>query len=191
MELERPKLTDPFSKRTAREIVGCDYCLNNEIDQITLPECTYTGSALGPFTVKNAAVFKCPQCGLMYYNRSESAMWELRKALELALRGSFESPAEFRFIREVLYLTISELATMLAVDKSTVSRWESGKISRPSAAGKLLCLFFIEQVTSNLLSEYRTTNNSSVLETLLKIYAQKEVTRIHTIDLVKAMGFVV
>lgn len=187
MELERGRLTDELSKLASVEIIGCDYCLNNEIDEVTLPEFTYTGSALGPFTVKNAVVSRCPQCGLMYYSRSESARWEVGKALELALRGSLEGPTEFRFMREVLDLTISELATMLAVDKSTVSRWESGKISPPPAAGKLLCLLFMDQVTGNLLSEYRTTHNRSVLESLLKIYSMKGVVNMLVTDIVKAV----
>ena len=84
--MQQKRLIAGMLKSESLEVVGCDYCLNNEIGEITLPEFTYNGSALATFTVKNAVVSKCPACGFTFYSRSEAIGWEIAKALELALR---------------------------------------------------------------------------------------------------------
>ena len=152
------------------EPVGCDYCQIHELEEVTLPEFTYSGSALEPFVVRHATVYQCPQCDLIRYKRSESAVWELRKALELCRRGSLESPEEFKLIRQVLGLRMSELGELLGVDKSTISRLENGKVGL-FALGKALCLLFLNLVTQNLISHYRQTNDPAVLGTLSEIYS--------------------
>lgn len=185
--MERGRVTEELSKLASVEFVGCEYCLNNEIDDVTLREFTYSGSALGPFTVKNAVVSKCPQCGLMYYSRSEAVVWELCKALELAVHCSVTCGTEVRFMREVLGLTISDLASMLGVNKSTVSRWEQGQVVPPSCGTKLLCFIFVAQVTNTLLSILQRTNDASVVASLLKMYRRVGLLDARSSDVRKAV----
>ena len=186
--MERGKLARELSKLVSIEEMGCDYCRNNEIDEITLPEFIYDGSALGPFVVKNAVVSKCSQCSLVYYSRSEAVGWELAKAVEIALRGHLKNGAEVRFMRETLYATISEFALMFEVDEPTVLGWESGKISPSLPVGKFVCLVFIYEVTNSLLSRYVATKDISAVTTLLKIYSRKRFADIGAVKIIEFLN---
>lgn len=158
----------------ALEPAGCDDCQAHELEEVTLPEFTYSGSALEPFIVKNATVYLCQHCDLIRYRRSESAVWEFRKALELSRQGYLESPEEFKFIRQVLGLSMSKLSELLGVDKSTISRMEHGKVSIV-ASGKALCLLFSNLVTQSLISHYRDTNDPAAMHALSEIYSHERI----------------
>jgi putative zinc finger/helix-turn-helix YgiT family protein len=81
---------------------------------------------------------KCPKCDEVVLRLDET-----RKLREGALdvyrrRYGLLSSDEIRSIRERLNLTQDDLATLLRLGKSTISRWESGRIIQTAALDILL-----------------------------------------------------
>jgi DNA-binding transcriptional regulator YiaG len=130
-----PKTIKPVKKAIAtqefdaKKPAGCPTCWSGGALQVTKKLFKYTGSSLGPFAVKDAVVYECPDCKNVEYLRSQARRWEMKKALEITLDKRIMRSREVVFLRSVLEETVEQLAKSLGVNKSTVSRWETKKIT--------------------------------------------------------------
>lgn len=72
---------------------------------------------------------------------------ELHKVIakQLCLSKGVFSPKELKFLRKMMNLTQSELATLLRCDYQTVARWEKGQTSIPGSADIVLRAFYLSQ----------------------------------------------
>lgn len=99
----------------------------------------YRGSALGAFNVPKACTFKCEACGSIFYSRVASRRWEIKELERRLSADSSITTQEAQFIREVFGFSQKELARLLGVDRSTIFRWETERIS---ASNQQLLRFF-------------------------------------------------
>jgi DNA-binding transcriptional regulator YiaG len=67
----------------------------------------------------------CKACGEAHVEKTLRQRFELQVAAEVARMGRPTATA-FRFMRQALGLRCSELAELLCVERSTLSRWENG-----------------------------------------------------------------
>ena len=145
----------------AEEPVGCPKCWKGQAKEVIKPTFTYRGSSLGPFEVKNARLYECPSCKNVWYDRSEARYWEVGKALDLIAHTRLLRGNQFRFLRQVLGKTIEDLASGLGVDKSTVSRWEQGRITEQ--ASKEVSRYFALHALTNYLWARQAKGDQSVM----------------------------
>lgn len=69
----------------------------------------------------------CEECGEAHVEKSLRQRFDLRVAAELARMGRPTGDA-FRFMRHALGLRSTELAELLCIERSTLSRWEKGSM---------------------------------------------------------------
>ena len=82
------------------------------------------------------------------------------------------TPAEIRFLRNVMDLTQAELAQVIGNTSQSVARWEKGECNIPATAEKLFRAMFMASLLSNdELNELRLFLNSQLgkLDTLDEI----------------------
>ena len=112
--------------------------------RVTKPEFDYYGSCLGKFTVKNAIVWECSECGGIMLLAPICKGWEVEKAIDIIENSPFLASNETRFLREVCRKTKQELAVALDVSVEDVERWEIGFGASPGD-GRLLARYFLRQ----------------------------------------------
>ncbi|MBI1899629.1 MAG: type II toxin-antitoxin system MqsA family antitoxin [Planctomycetia bacterium] len=89
-------------------------------------------------TVRDLVVSRCDNCGAIVLDD------DANRRISDALRGQIGvlTPAEIRANREKLDLTQKQLASVLGIAESTLSRWETGAQIQQRALDKLLRLYF-------------------------------------------------
>jgi YgiT-type zinc finger domain-containing protein len=68
----------------------------------------------------------CPECGEAEVALSDAVAYEREVAQELAMNGPVTGAA-FQFMRKSLVLRAADLAALLGVSPTTISRWENDK----------------------------------------------------------------
>lgn len=88
--------------------------------------------------------YACPSCGEEY--ASIPNMQKLHRFIGAHIcqkRKALLKPAEIKFLRKDLHLKAKELATLLGITTSTISRWENGKKEIGEAHDRLLRSIYI------------------------------------------------
>jgi putative zinc finger/helix-turn-helix YgiT family protein len=76
-------------------------------------------------TLLDVEVHRCPKCGEQGLGIKNLLGLHRRIARELVSKTARLSPAEIRFLRLHLGLTVTDLAARMGVTRSAASRWES------------------------------------------------------------------
>jgi putative zinc finger/helix-turn-helix YgiT family protein len=115
----------------------CPSCREGELVPLELED-----HEMGPWLglesvrVERVPALRCDACGGMTFDGA-SLDAVLRATARLLVRQAGDLwPAEARFLRKFLATTQTELAARLGVDRTTVTRWETGQepIGRANAA---------------------------------------------------------
>lgn len=112
--------------------------------RVTKDTFEYYGSCLGRFTVKNAVVWECTNCGGITLLSLVCKGWEVEKAIEIIEACSFYTGIQVRFIREICGKTQKELAVEIDVPIEDLKRWED-RIGSPPGESRLLARYFLRQ----------------------------------------------
>lgn len=137
----------------------CGTCFERAVFPATLP--TYQTSLdhdgrTYEVELTDYQVFQCGRCGAVQLD--DEAEDRLTRALRAAA-GLLE-PAVIRARREALGLTQKELANLLMIAESTLSRWETGARIQQRVMDRLLRAFFDLEP---LREYFRSLESSSVL----------------------------
>lgn len=86
----------------------------------------YTQCGLQNVVLKDITVYECDSCGTV--QPEIVAMSELHRLIMLAIlqKESLLSGEEIRFLRKVAGLTASEMARLMGVTSTQISKWENG-----------------------------------------------------------------
>ncbi|MGH2510350.1 MAG: helix-turn-helix domain-containing protein [Ktedonobacteraceae bacterium] len=71
-------------------------------------------------------------------------------AIQLCLTRAQLKPNEYRFLRKLMDLTQSELASLLRCDAQTVARWEKDESKAKGSADRLLRLIYLSRVNNKI-----------------------------------------
>ncbi len=111
---------------------NCPYCGEGKMVLETAPDhVTQLGGV--PVEVEDAQVSRCTQCGQTTVSAREIKRWRRLQQEQLQARGQIPTPEEVKRTRELLGLSVSDFASLLAVTRQTVHAWE-----RPDAGGMQL-----------------------------------------------------
>jgi DNA-binding transcriptional regulator YiaG len=99
----------------------------------------------------------CDKCGEKSIESKDLGRFERAVSRDLALAGGISGSA-FRFMRATLGLKLVDLAALLGVDQSTLSRWESEKAPIPPAAFAVLSQLVLDELAgrSDMLDRLRS-----------------------------------
>ncbi len=113
-------------------------CEHPNLSVVTISNFPYELKGVGKFTITKARVVKCGDCGATLLLGEEVEKWH--KEIEEALSKTSDGlkPGAIVFLRKRLRLDQAELAQVLGVDQSTVSRWESGSTKIPATPENFL-----------------------------------------------------
>jgi putative zinc finger/helix-turn-helix YgiT family protein len=101
-------------------------------------------------SVADFRVLQCSECGDIQFD--DAADERLSEALRAKI--GLLAPEQIRQRREALKLTQKELAALMRLAESTLSRWETGaQIQQRSMDAFLRCFFEIEQVRTYLADD--------------------------------------
>jgi putative zinc finger/helix-turn-helix YgiT family protein len=118
----------------------CNYC-NIEMERREGPWLYDLGDGAPKVTLKDAEVFRCPECGKEGVGIKGLGRLHDAVAAVIAKKESRLIPAEIRFLREHLGWSGAEFARQFEVTPQTVSRWENGKQAMGPTAEKLLRMY--------------------------------------------------
>lgn len=115
----------------------CMECGGVLVETAEAIETTFKGES---FCVEGVPHCKCESCGSVEYDAD--AMEKMTAAINEAYRERKDllSPGEIKQIRKMLGLTQEEFQTLLGVGKTTVSRWERGRIVQGKPEDNLMRL---------------------------------------------------
>jgi putative zinc finger/helix-turn-helix YgiT family protein len=132
-------------KTVTRKCYECGADMTGKIENYKYTEC-----GLNSVNLANVLVFHCtnPNCGAVV--PEIPAMSELHRGIVFSIiqKESLLSGSEIRFLRKTVGLTAVELAQLLGIHKTNLSRWENGArpISKKSdCAVRLLAIAAIMQ----------------------------------------------
>jgi putative zinc finger/helix-turn-helix YgiT family protein len=114
----------------------CRLCGGNT--HIVRHDYRFTESGLGNVVLKDVEFAKCDECG-----EEAIRIPRLNHLLRALALGVIAKPyeltgEELRFLRKYLGLSATEFASILSVDKSTLSRWENGDQPLGSQSDRLV-----------------------------------------------------
>jgi putative zinc finger/helix-turn-helix YgiT family protein len=108
----------------------CPNCSGEKWKKGTVPHAVEVG---GRTFKANLAATVCAKCGDPIVSPDELGRFEVAAAIELAQGGAHSGQA-IQFMRKAIGLPAAELATLLGVQRWTISRWETGERDAPLAA---------------------------------------------------------
>jgi DNA-binding transcriptional regulator YiaG len=137
--------------RTNAEVVSrvCYDC-GGEMEGRRGSEYNYTESGLQKVWLQNILVFRCknPQCHAIVPEIPNMAELHVVIAMKLIAKPTLLSGEEIKFLRQMANLGSSQMAAMLGIHVTQLSRWENDKriVSKKSdVALRLFCIAFILQ----------------------------------------------
>jgi YgiT-type zinc finger domain-containing protein len=77
-----------------------------------------------PFTIQNANVWRCGECGHVVATAKDLKQWREAQKAFIQARGFVPSAATVRTLRRTLGLSVADLAALMAVTRQTVHAWE-------------------------------------------------------------------
>lgn len=137
--------------RTSAEVVNrvCYEC-GGEMEGRRGSEYNYTESGLQKVWLQNILVFRCKnsQCRAIVPEIPNMAELHAVIAMSLIAKPTLLSGEEIKFLRQMANLGSSQMASMLGIHVTQLSRWENGKriiTKKSDVALRLLCIAFILQ----------------------------------------------
>ena len=103
----------------------------------------YTESGL-PVIIHGIPQYTCRQCGEQYVSIPDPEGLHRMIAMDICRnRKAILKKEEIRFLRKNMRLKAKDLARLIGVSASSVSRWENGKQNISEAHDRMLRLFYI------------------------------------------------
>lgn len=119
--------------------VTCPECNKGVIEPVVIPEyVTQLGGA--DFTVKNASIAKCNNCGFIAVAADELKRWQEQQRAENQERGLLPTPERIEKVLQHFRLTRSDLARLLGVTRQTIQAWTKDAALIPEGPGPMVVL---------------------------------------------------
>jgi DNA-binding transcriptional regulator YiaG len=112
----------------------------------------YTECGLDSVTLVDVLVFHC-KCGAIVPEIPGVAKLHENIAIDLLRKRSLLSGEEVRFLRKMTGYTATKLASVMAITKETVSRWENGKTEIGKESDRLLRFVCLDAIVRNTIPD--------------------------------------
>jgi len=86
-----------------------------------------------PFTIENAVIGVCDQCGARYFNAREIKKWRESFYRHRARVGGILSSEDITKLRQEIGLTVADFARLIGCSRQAVYLWESVKREVPQS----------------------------------------------------------
>jgi putative zinc finger/helix-turn-helix YgiT family protein len=118
----------------------------------------YTESGLNNVNLKGITIHHCLKCGTQVPVISRINEWHERISTALLAKPSLLTGEEFRFLRKEMRLKAVELASLMGVNKVTLSRWETNTEPISTAADRLLRYIYATKKVESLAKRLSVLN---------------------------------
>lgn len=102
-----------------------------------------------PFTVPQACIGICDQCGEHIFTAKETQCWEELFDQSLEERHALLKPAEITQLRERLGLSKKDFAYLLGVSLRSIHHWENPERKTPPSRGADLMMRLVQRELDN------------------------------------------
>jgi len=102
-----------------------------------------------PFSVENAVIGVCDQCGAKYFNARETKRWRDVFFREQLQKGSILTASGISTLRDSMGLTVADLARLIGCSRQALYLWESpDRVGPQSRMADLLIQLVRESFTN-------------------------------------------
>jgi len=119
----------------------CQECTKGTVVTTVVPR--YETKVRGnPFTIKEAVVGICNECGAKYFDPNEIRRWRELFDADLEARGVFLSPPEIRELHTALRISLGDFARLIGSTRQSLHNWmrEDRRVPQGRTADLLLRL---------------------------------------------------
>jgi DNA-binding transcriptional regulator YiaG len=98
-----------------------------------------------PFSVENAVIGVCDQCGVKYFNARETKRWRDVFFREQLQKGSILTASEISTLREKIGLTAADFARLIGCSRQAMHLWESPDRGAPQSRMANLVIQLVQE----------------------------------------------